>query len=68
MYTKGTKIYDELGELYATLTMDVNRGDHLFLEQFEFHQHFLIPPQSGDTIPDPIQQIMRGNPYLPKGS
>lgn len=66
MYPKGTKIYDQFGELYATLTVDVVQGDPFLLEQFEFHQHFLLPPQEGDTISDPLRKMSEGRPYPPK--
>lgn len=66
MYPKGTRIYDELGELYATLAVAVAEGDYVFPEQFEFHQTHLLPPEAGEPIPDPICKFVEGEPYKPK--
>lgn len=66
MYSKGTKIYDSDGRLYATLTMDVEVDDPILIEQFEFHQNFLLPVEDGDPIPDPIWKFAQGEGYKPK--
>ena len=66
MYSKGTKIYDSDGRLYATLTMDVEVDDPIFIEQFEFHQNFLVPVKDGDPIPDAIWKFAQGEGYEPK--
>lgn len=62
MYTKGTKIYDEVGRLYATLTRDVFVDDPIFPEQFEFHQEG-VSVETGDPIPDPIWKFSQGEGY-----
>lgn len=66
MYSKGEKIYDSGGRLYATLRVDVKFNDPIFVEQFEFHQSFLKPVEDGDPIPDPIWKFAIGEPYKPK--
>ena len=65
MYSKGTKIYDSVGKLYATLTMDVFVDDPILPEMFEFHQEG-VSAAAGDPIPDPIWKFSQGEGYKPK--